>query len=174
MLSRRVAIFQLIADVCLTSVDPFGITGGARKKESHMRWMDDIKSVTGLSVNDNSVSERQEKVDIISEKHSQEEKTDCYLIQGEGNGKLLLWEWCLVHPQGSPGVLQTRRTSSSYLFSSVNKELKYKFHTPAGSTSTRNLHLQSSQTGVSYSYQYIRILIWATLINSLCFNNSRK
>ena len=30
-----------------------GITGGARKKgKSRMRWMDDIKSVTGLSVND--------------------------------------------------------------------------------------------------------------------------
>ena len=51
-----------------------------------MRWMDDIKSVTGLK----SVSERQEKVEIISEQHSQEEKTDQCLIEGEGNGKPLL------------------------------------------------------------------------------------
>ena len=30
-----------------------GITGGARKKwKPRMRWMDDIKNVTGLSVND--------------------------------------------------------------------------------------------------------------------------
>jgi hypothetical protein len=30
-----------------------GITAGARKKgKPRMRWMDDIKSVTGLSVND--------------------------------------------------------------------------------------------------------------------------
>ena len=30
-----------------------GITGGARKEgKPRMRWMDDIKSVTGLSVND--------------------------------------------------------------------------------------------------------------------------
>ena len=30
-----------------------GITGGARKKGKHrMRWMDDIESVTGLSLND--------------------------------------------------------------------------------------------------------------------------
>ena len=30
-----------------------GITGGARKKgKLRMRWMDDIKSVTGLSLND--------------------------------------------------------------------------------------------------------------------------
>ena len=43
-----------------------GITGGARKKgEPRTRWMDDIKSVTG--VNDKSVSERQEKVELISE-----------------------------------------------------------------------------------------------------------
>ena len=54
-----------------------------------------------------SVSKRQEKVAPISVQHSQEEKTDQCLIQGEGNGKPLLWECCLVHPQGSPGVLQT-------------------------------------------------------------------
>jgi hypothetical protein len=29
-------------------------------------------------------------------------------------GKSLLWECCLVHPKGSPGALQTRRTSSSW------------------------------------------------------------
>jgi hypothetical protein len=30
-----------------------GITAGPRKKgKDHMRWMDDIKSVTGLPVND--------------------------------------------------------------------------------------------------------------------------
>jgi hypothetical protein len=62
-----------------------GITAGARKKgKLRIRWMDDIKSVTGLSVND--FSERQEKVEIISEQHSQED---------------------------SPEVLQTRRNSSS-------------------------------------------------------------
>ena len=54
-----------------------------------------------------SVSERQEKVTLISEEHSQEEKTDQYLTQREGNGKPLLRE-CCHYPQGSPGVLQTR------------------------------------------------------------------
>ena len=64
-----------------------GITGGARKKgKPRMRWMDDIKSVTGLSVNDL----KQEKVEHISEQHSREEKTNQCLIQGEGNGKPLL------------------------------------------------------------------------------------
>ena len=62
-----------------------GITAGARKiGKPRMWWMDDIKSVTGLSVNDKSVSERQEKVAHISEQHSQEEETDQCLIQGEG------------------------------------------------------------------------------------------
>ena len=55
-----------------------------------------------------SISERQEKVEIISKQHCQEETTGQYLIQGEGNGKPLLWQCCLVHPQRSPGVLQTR------------------------------------------------------------------
>ena len=36
------------------------------------------------------VSERQEKVELVSEQHSEEEKTDQYLFQGEGNGKPLL------------------------------------------------------------------------------------
>ena len=36
-----------------------------------------------------SVSERKEKVEFISEQHSQEEKTDQYLIQAEGNGNLV-------------------------------------------------------------------------------------
>jgi len=40
-----------------------------------MRWRDDIKSETGFSINDKSVSERQRKVEIISE-HNQVEKTD--------------------------------------------------------------------------------------------------
>ena len=55
-----------------------GITGGARKKgKPGMLWMDDIKSVTGLSVNDlNQLVRDREKVEIISEQHSQEEKTD--------------------------------------------------------------------------------------------------
>ena len=35
------------------------ITAGARKKGK--RWMDDIKIVTGLSVNDKLISKRQEK-----------------------------------------------------------------------------------------------------------------
>ena len=33
--------------------------------------------------------------------------------RGEGNGKLLLREFCLVYPQESPGVLETQRTSWS-------------------------------------------------------------
>ena len=32
---------------------------------------------------------------------------------GEGNGKPLLQECYFVHPEGSPGILQTGRTSSS-------------------------------------------------------------
>ena len=39
-----------------------GITAGARKKEKpRVRWMDDIKSVTGLSVNDKSFVKDKEK-----------------------------------------------------------------------------------------------------------------
>ena len=57
-----------------------GKTARARKKgRPRMLWMDDIKRVTGLSV-----------VEIIGEQHSQEEKTDQCLIQGEGYGKPLL------------------------------------------------------------------------------------
>ena len=37
-----------------------------------------------------SVSERQEKLMLISVQHIQEDKTDQCLIQGEGNGKPLL------------------------------------------------------------------------------------
>ena len=37
----------------ITIVVLLGITGGARKEgKPRMRWMDDIKSVTGLSIND--------------------------------------------------------------------------------------------------------------------------
>ena len=61
-----------------------------KKGKPCMRWMEDIKSVTGLSVNDKSVSERQENVELISEQHSQDEKTDQYLFQGDGMGKPLL------------------------------------------------------------------------------------
>ena len=55
-----------------------GVTGGARKNvKPRLRWMDDIKSVTGLSVNDlNQLVKDRKKVEIISEQHSQEEKTD--------------------------------------------------------------------------------------------------
>ena len=68
-----------------------GITAGIRKKgKPRMRWMDDIKSVTGLSVNDLNQLVKEEKMELISEQHSQEEKTDQYLIQGKGNGKPLL------------------------------------------------------------------------------------
>ena len=44
-----------------------GITVGARKKRTlHMRWMDDIKSVTGLSVNClNQLVEDKEKVELV-------------------------------------------------------------------------------------------------------------
>ena len=52
-------------------------------------------------------------MEIINEQHSQEEKTDQYLIQGEGNGK----------PQGSPGFLQTRRTSSSYTKQNISDSI---------------------------------------------------
>ena len=38
-----------------------------------------------------SVSERQEKVEIISKQQGQEEETDQYLNQEEDNGKTLLW-----------------------------------------------------------------------------------
>jgi hypothetical protein len=55
-----------------------------------MQWMDDIKSVTGLSVNYlNQLMKDKKKWNLLV-KHSQEEKTDQCLIQGEGNGKLLL------------------------------------------------------------------------------------
>ena len=47
-----------------------------------------------------SVGERQEKVEIISEQHSQEEETDQCLNQGEGTARITR-------------SLQTRRTSSS-------------------------------------------------------------
>ena len=52
--------------------------------------MDDIKIVTGLSVNDLNVSEGQEKVTLIREHSSQEEKMDQCLIQGEGNDEVFL------------------------------------------------------------------------------------
>ena len=44
---------------------------------------------------------------LISEQHNQDKKTDRYLIQGESNGKTVIRECCLVHPQGSPGTRQT-------------------------------------------------------------------
>ena len=49
-------------------------------------------------------------------------------IQGEGNGKSLLWECCLVHPQGSPGVLHTRRTSiiSMDIYGGLGLDNKFK------------------------------------------------
>ena len=53
-----------------------------------MRWTDDIKSLTGLSVN--YFSERQAKVVLIREQHIQEEETDPCLIQGNDNGTPLL------------------------------------------------------------------------------------
>ena len=56
-----------------------------------------------------SVKDRK-KVALISVQHSQEEKTDQSLIQGEGNGKPLFLECCLVHPHWSPGILRARRT----------------------------------------------------------------
>ena len=84
-----------------------------KKGKPCMRWMEDIKSVTGLSVNDKSVSERQEKVALISKQHSQEEETDQCLIQEEGSGELLLQECCLLHPQASSGVLEPRQSSSA-------------------------------------------------------------
>ena len=86
-----------------------GITAQARKKgKPCMWWMDDIKSCNWtLSKWLKIVSERKEKMALIS----QEEKTDQCLIQGESNGKPLLWECCLVHPKGSSGFLQTRQTS---------------------------------------------------------------
>jgi hypothetical protein len=41
-----------------------------------------------------------------SEKNNQGKETDQCLIQGDGNGKPLLWKCCLVYPQGSPGVAE--------------------------------------------------------------------
>ena len=71
-----------------------GITTGAKEKvKPHMRWMDDIRSITEL------VSARQVKVTLISEQHSQEEKT--YRCNKEDNGKPFLQECCLVHHQES-------------------------------------------------------------------------
>ena len=47
--------------------DMLGITAGARKKgKPCMRWMDDIKSVTGLSLNDlNQLMKDREKGDTL-------------------------------------------------------------------------------------------------------------
>ena len=65
-----------------------GITAGARKNwKPHMRWTDD----TGRSVNDiKQFVQDRKKVALIIEQHSQEEKMDQCLIQGEGNDKPLL------------------------------------------------------------------------------------
>ena len=47
-----------------------GITAGVRKKgKPSKRWMDDVKSVTGLK----RVGERREKVELNSEQHNQRE-----------------------------------------------------------------------------------------------------
>ena len=70
-----------------------GITAGATKKwKPRMRWMVYIKSVTGLYVNELNqlVKETYSEIALIGEQHSQEEKMDKCLIQGEGNGKPLL------------------------------------------------------------------------------------
>ena len=69
-----------------------GITTGARMKgKPCMQWMDDKKKCNStLRKLLKSVSERQEKVELISEQHIQEEKTDQYVFKGEGNGKPLL------------------------------------------------------------------------------------
>ena len=55
-----------------------------------MRRMDDIKSVTGFSVNYLSQLVKDREMAFIRERHSQEEKKEQCLIQGQGNGKLLL------------------------------------------------------------------------------------
>ena len=68
-----------------------GITSGARKKgKPRMRWLDGIKSVTGLSVNDLKLLVKDRKKWNSLEQYSQEEKTGKCLIQREGNGKPFL------------------------------------------------------------------------------------
>ena len=79
--------------------------------EAHMRWINDIKSITGLSINDLKRYYNTRKLVLISEQHSHEEETGQCLIQRVGSGKLFR-EFSLVHPRGEPGVLETRRTSS--------------------------------------------------------------
>jgi hypothetical protein len=79
-----------------------------------MRWMDDIKSATGLSGNG-----LKEKVVLISERHSQREETDQRLIHGEGNGKTTPLRMMPSISARISGVFQTRRT----LFSSTIKTI---------------------------------------------------
>ena len=53
MLKMRYSRHVLRAHQSLEKDIMLGITAGARKKgKPHMQWMDDIKTVTGLSVND--------------------------------------------------------------------------------------------------------------------------
>ena len=69
-----------------------GITAGTRKKEKpRMKWVDDIKSVTGVLVNDlNQLVKDEKKWDSLVNKIVKKKKMDQYLIQGEGNGKPFL------------------------------------------------------------------------------------
>ena len=115
------------------------------QKKSLMRWMDDTKSWNWTPIKwPKSVTERQEKLVHISVQHNQKEKKDKCWIQDKGNDKPLLWECCLVHPQGSPGVLQTRRTSSSSNEYNRRKDPCEKFN---------NRTLKWSNNGTSYNYK---------------------
>ena len=53
------------------------------------------------------------KVALISVQKSQKIGKGLIFNPGVGNGKPLLREYCLVHPEALPVVLQTRWTSSS-------------------------------------------------------------
>ena len=110
----------------------------------HIRWID-IKSATELSVNDFKQLVKDRKKWHISEQHSQQEKTDPCLTQGEE--KPLLRECCLVHLQGSPGVLQTWRTKSS---SASSKGLWNFCSRPQETTSPLSFTVHQLQQMVKY------------------------
>ena len=87
-----------------------------------MQLMDDVKIVNALSVNDikQSVQSRK-KVLFLSEQYNPGEETD---QQGEGNGKSLLQESCLVHPKASPGMLD----STDFIIIIITFNLQFYVH----------------------------------------------
>ena len=112
MMKMRYFGHVMRAHQSLEKVIMVGITAGARKRgKPRMWWIDDIWSVTGLSVNNlkQCKTKKRRKNILWCTKQPKRGKGPMF-NQGEDNGKPLLWECCLVHPQGSPGVLETRRT----------------------------------------------------------------